>query len=148
MRHYCNSCGLRTPNNFCALTNMSIDPNNDYCSKYKSTLFFCDVCGAGILDPIVEIKEDKTVRVFCAQCANQLTSCRFCKNSQDCKFENDPSPIPKIIPQTFRQGNSIIETQIKNPERIRQFCENKCPCYTPENGCLRQFNYCSNWQDQ
>jgi hypothetical protein len=33
-------------------------------------------------------------------------------------------------------------TTVMNPSRIEITCAKGCPCYDPEIGCMRQFNYC------
>lgn len=42
----------------------------DYCSKHNDHLPICERCGAGLLDPIIEVFDGK-VHILCAQC-NQL----------------------------------------------------------------------------
>ena len=59
-----------------------------------------------------------------------------------CSFENDPSPLPKIVQKQVRQGNMTAITQVRNPERIEITCKKDCPCYDPEFECLRQFGTC------
>lgn len=41
----------------------------DYCSKHKDHLLICEVCGAGLLAPIIEVVND-TVHVYCDNCVN------------------------------------------------------------------------------
>lgn len=38
-----------------------------------------------------------------------------------------------------------MTTQVKNPDRIRITCQTGCPCFSDENGCLREFNHCGSY---
>lgn len=43
----------------------------DYCSQHNDHILFCEVCGAGLIEPLIEVKPDKTVHVYCGNCINQ-----------------------------------------------------------------------------
>lgn len=118
-----------------------MDLDKDYCSKHQDELAQCSVCGAGTLTPV--FTQDGTEwRTLCEACSQRLATCAFCKQANICDFETNPSPLPKMIQQQIRQGNMITVGTIKNPDRIRQTCQNGCPCYDPNFECMRQFNYC------
>lgn len=40
---------------------------DDFCSKHKNVLCTCEVCGAGLLDPLIEYING-TVHIYCPQC--------------------------------------------------------------------------------
>lgn len=42
----------------------------DYCSKHNDHMGFCEVCGAGLLEPLIEVKDDNSVHVYCGNCIN------------------------------------------------------------------------------
>ena len=136
---YCRSCALRAQDQTkCMLTNLPIDPNEDFCSKHTQTIYKCAKCGSMLLQPF--LIDGNT---YCENCASQANTCNFCKNIQkDCAFQTDPSPTPQYIPQQIRRGNSIFQTNVPNPERIRQFCQGKCDCYDEQNFCMRQLGWC------
>ena len=41
----------------------------DYCSKHKEHLLTCEICGADLLAPIIEVV-DGAVHVYCDNCVN------------------------------------------------------------------------------
>jgi hypothetical protein len=41
----------------------------DYCSQHNDHLLTCEVCGAGLLEPLIELI-DGTVHVYCGNCIN------------------------------------------------------------------------------
>jgi hypothetical protein len=61
-----------------------------------------------------------------------------------CEFETNPSPIPKQIQKTVRQGNVQMQTVMDNPERIEAFCH-KCPCWC--DACGRYDGTCGNYNE-
>ena len=64
----CRNCALYLPqSNTCQIMipalQQKIKPN-DFCSHFKEQLYTCEICGAGLLDPIIEVK-DGVVHIFC-----------------------------------------------------------------------------------
>lgn len=96
----------------------------------------CKLCGKQVegaqLCYSVDLEE-----VFCNNCIYLLGGCYSCGNVVSCAFEQDPSPLPKIVVQTVQQGNMTMQTQIRNPEREAITCKTKCPCWNEEWGCGR-----------
>lgn len=137
---YCKSCafaGLKAPQ-VCGYFGIEVSAN-DYCSFHKNSFQTCSICGSivisdGILDE---------GHLICPNCYSHLNSCKVCRNSLQCAFEEDPSPIQKVIQQQIRQGNGIFVTTVRNPERVRITCEKGCKCFDSKNGCLRQNGTCS-----
>ena len=147
MHYYCKSCALLNPSqSYCQLNKRQVIPDKDYCSSHSNSLFYCEICNAPILNPILDITNGEDYHILCSSCANQRSSCSFCAKNIDCAFENDPSPTPKVIVKTMQQGNSYIQTQVMNPDRVRETCEKKCFCFDAKNGCLRQNNWCDKQQ--
>ena len=141
---HCNTCGLRDPSqNICLLHKHQVDPNEDFCSKHRQ-VYRCEHCGSITLSPIIEVDND-TIHLWCMNCSQERNTCSFCVHNNICSFENDPSPLPKVVMKTMNQGNMYVQTQVRNPERIRETCQKNCECFDAENGCLRQNNYCTGY---
>ena len=71
----------------------------------------------------------------------------MCIKGGECEFETNPSPLPKQIPYTVRQGNMMIQTVIPNPERVKLFCF-PCGCFDEENlYCCKQDGYCAKYNE-
>lgn len=139
---YCSNCALRVQDTKCALTGRTIDPTTDYCSSHTTIAQTCEICG-GITIPIasvMEIDENNNSHILCQRCNQAFETCASCDNAQYCDFETNPSTEPKTIIKQIRQGNSIMQIEIKNPSRIEMTCKQNCSCFDPENGCLREFN--------
>jgi hypothetical protein len=85
---------------------------------------------------------------FCEQCYLALDTCRACQAAQTCPFEQDTTVTePPIVQQTIRKGNAILSTTVKNPKRIELTCAAKCPCYSPENGCMKEYGWCDKYAE-
>ena len=104
-----------------------------------ANFYNCDVCNTPIINPIVDITLNK---ILCERCYVALGTCAGCANGSTCLFETDPSPLPKVVTQTIRQGNMVGQIQVKNPERIKVCCEG-CHCFI-DNECYRTYQYCKN----
>jgi hypothetical protein len=101
----------------------------------------CETCSRQTKQQVL-VPDGDLWHILCPSCADQLNSCGFCKNGGKCDFETNPSSLPKFVQKQIRQGNMISVTTVKNPERIRQTCQNGCPCYDSEFECMREFYYC------
>ena len=133
----CANCALAASSQpKCLRTSAAIQPN-DSCSYWTKTLEYCSNCGALILKPIIENNH-----YLCADCASLSGTCRRCVNYNICPFETHQSPTPKVIQKQIRQGNSILSTQIRNPDRIEETCASLCNCFSPTFGCLKENNTC------
>lgn len=85
----------------------------------------------------------------CVNCQQKWNTCLFCKQASKCEFETNPSPLPKQVQKTMRQGNMVIQQVVKNPDRIKEFCLYSCPCFDEEyNICLRETDgYCAKYNE-
>lgn len=119
--------------------------STDTCPYYASELLQCQMCGNVLVsnDQIV-YRDGKTI---CLSCQNMMGTCQTCHLGQSCPFETDPSPLPKYVMATQQQGNMVMQTQVRNPERERQLCQTKCKCWDAELGCLKINGCCGNWEN-
>jgi hypothetical protein len=102
----------------------------------------CNYCGRQ-LPPFV-ISDDALV---CMNCYQQFYTCRMCEMGHLCEFETNPSPSPKVVFQTIRQGPMVIQHQVKNPQRVEQFCH-KCLCWNTEKGyCGKEDGWCKKYHE-
>ena len=138
----CENCTFYRQN-ICAL-NDSQRNKNDYCSNFKKYLNICDCCGNEHLQSFLYSWNNENYIILCDTCFQAASTCDLCVNESTCAFEQDPSPIPKQIMKNIRQGNIMMRTSVKNPERVDKFCTN-CHCFNvEENTCNKEFNYCGN----
>lgn len=145
MVKYCKSCALANLKLLkCRRFGHDINPNEDFCSKHCNEIPVCAICGQEMLkeNSILDFKNGEYFRTVCQKCSELLSTCALCRNGQKCAYDDDPSPIPKLIQKQVRQGPMISVTQEINPERVAITCAKGCTCYDPENGCLRQYNTC------
>ena len=145
MVKYCKSCALANLKLLkCRRFGHDINPNEDFCSKHCNEIPVCAICGQEMLkeNSILDFKNGEYFRTICQKCNELLSTCTLCRNGQRCAYDDDPSPIPKLIQKQVRQGPMISVTQEINPERVAITCAKGCACYDPENGCLRQYNTC------
>lgn len=116
------------------------------CPRFATEIRYCEICGRPILrtqDSVLIEDSRGEYRTICNQCGVALKTCAGCQNGRSCAFENDPRP-DKIILKTIRQGNAILQKQVRNPEIIRDTCAKGCKCFSEEFGCLREINCCGN----
>ena len=145
MEKLCKTCAILDPKlQKCRMFGHQVEPAIDFCSQHTTELITCELCGGQIpkAQSIIFVEKGKPNRLICERCSKLHGTCHLCKNSAFCSFENDPSPLPKIVQKQVRQGNMIAMTQVQNPERIEITCKKGCPCYDPELECLRQFGTC------
>lgn len=148
----CKTCGYLHPQQpICQLRGEQVDPNADFCSKHQVVyeVETCAICGQPIYNTnlLLDVQEDGSVRYIHLACGRALNTCSTCKHRGRCEFETNPDPMPKVVMQTVRQGNMVMQTQVRNPDRIRKFCH-ECPCFDPENECLKQFNCCGKYVEK
>ena len=95
-------------------------------------------------DGIIAIgRNGKKAKILCANCYASYSSCGKCQYNAFCAFQSYSGPEPKIINQTIRKGNMVMQTQITNPKVIEKTCGD-CLCYYHDLGCMRQQGYCGN----
>ena len=141
MKNTCETCVLGDKNQkVCRLYGTPIEPSKDFCSKHSVDLQPCEICGRPMLGGKLAEKDDNGVwHWFCLHCNQLLGTCQSCNKFESCKFETDPNPLPKVVMKTVRQGNMVMQTQIKNEERIKALCPT-CDCWNEEFGCLKELN--------
>lgn len=143
---YCITCGAcDDATSKCRLTGRPVNPTADFCSQHLNKLYSCDRCGCDMLPAQAIIMEDG--KLLCPTCYSALDTCQSCEQAGTCAFQSDPSPIPPYVMKTVKQGNMIAQTQVQNPERIKATCEAKCKCYDPNEGCMREYGYCTSYKE-
>ena len=137
----CSTCRLATLSQHkCQLTGLPITAD-DYCSRHTTEpLGTCYSCHRALLpEGTILVKGNDVYLTFCQECASKLSSCAFCFKAEACEFETNPDPMPKVTIQQMRQGNMVMQTQVKNPERIKKFCPS-CRCWnTEEEVCFKEY---------
>lgn len=102
----------------------------------------CDYCG----NPASTIV-DSEGNCSCVSCYQKFYTCEMCIKVYGCEFETNPSPIPKVVAQTIRRGPAIMQTQVRNPQRVAEFCH-KCQCWNNEESfCGREDGWCKNYHE-
>lgn len=145
----CGQCALKSPDGqHCRLHNLPIRNPEDSCPDGTKRVEKCDLCGAEILPRaiIVDMGLDHKTHIICSTCSQNYYSCSHCGQSLTCSFESSSIDLPKQVQQQIKTAQGYIVTNIKNPERVRQTCEKGCKCFDKEFGCLRQSNYCDNFE--
>ena len=112
----------------------------------------CNYCGRPCLEDAVlsanPVEEAEPAWfVMCPQCMAQTKTCAMCLEGGKCPFETDPNPLPKQIQQTIRQGQVVMQSIVKNPDRIRETCQFGCQCWSDEFGCLKENGTCGKYRE-
>ena len=145
----CGSCALMQHNGgVCPVFETAQPQDHPGCQYHTFELHPCVLCGNHMSkdNQFIDITEPDNMIIYCGNCKQHISHCPTCVNVKECRFETDPSPLPKVVQREIRQGNMISVTQVMNPERIRQTCQNGCLCFSEEFGCSRQINYCGNYK--
>lgn len=143
----CNSCGLLDPKrDVCLITGLQVDSAEDFCSKHQDGKTYCEICGRQILIPIIDVTNSERHIITCVECHGHFGTCEMCSKSNDCSFETDPSPIPKMVQRRVQNGPMISVTTIPNPDRVAITCQINCSCFHQEFGCLKQNGTCGNYK--
>lgn len=146
---YCKTCSLRNEaKKICQLTGIPINLETDFCSKHIEDITnTCNICGQLMITPGFVEHTSEGVIHYCEQCHQALNTCQLCPNVRKCEFHTNPDPMPKVVMKTVRQGNMVMQTQVKNEERVQKFCPSCC-CWDENHGCMKEFNIgCVNKQD-
>lgn len=148
MIKYCETCRLHEKTKkICLLTGIPMK-DTDYCSKHANEIIVCDICGNPLLSPTyVEYDCDGILRQYCERCHQAFQTCQLCPKFQKCEFMTNPDPMPQVIMKTVRQGNMVMQAQVKNEKRVQKFCPSCC-CWDENHGCMKEFNIgCTNRPD-
>ena len=143
----CGQCALRQ-NGICPIFNKAVEAEQSACMNYLTTIVPCELCGGVILpgQMLIDITIPNERHTVCRNCKKTFGHCQSCIERQKCSFETDPSSLPKVVQQEFRQGNMISVTQVKNPSRIEITCKKGCSCFHEEIGCLKENGTCGNYK--
>ena len=140
----CRKCGyVDLAQSKCKVTGRKVDLDKDQCSTFNDDPRRCDVChGLMVTGGIVE-EVNGNYYTLCPKCSDAISECFGCEHSETCVFESDPSPLPKMVMRQVQQGNAIMQTQMRNPDREKCTCALYCKCWDGETkSCNREFNIC------
>jgi hypothetical protein len=142
--HVCGECVLRTNETQCNIFKRNINLSDRACPGFvgRDEVVTCAWCGTTFPTKqlTILISEGNQNQIICSNCASHTGTCATCLHGRECAFENDPSPLPKIVQKVVQQGPMKTVTQVKNPDRIAITCAKGCPCYDAENGCLPELD--------
>ncbi len=104
----------------------------------------CAFCGRSMTSVQTTLVNFEDMWIYiCGPCYDTLYSCNFCEHSRHCGINEDASGLPKIVNETHRMGNSVIQYQVKNPQLVDKYCPS-CHCRVDESCYLGQLN-CPHW---
>lgn len=134
----CAKCAHLRGANACLLHKQNLINTDTFCAEYTESPYICEICGNHIATTnVVWEKGDISYHTICAKCSSAIGTCNICKTFTTCVFETDNTiPEPPYIMHQMRQGQTIIQQQVKNPARIQRTCINCC-CYK-SGECQRQ----------
>ena len=137
----CATCAIRHPQTLvCQLTNQP-KKDDDFCSNHQEELDRCDLCH-DLAIPLLCFPTEGRYYFLCQSCFRSLSTCRMCASGKHCAFEADTT-LPKQVMQTVRQGNMVMQTQVRNPELVNKTCKAGCKCYDNAGQyCRREDGYC------
>lgn len=152
MTKNCGTCALwhlhGKTDDLCPRLQMPVAAD-DGCPLHQAELHTCELCGREVVGaPVLDVCGDE-VHLICADCVSKGASCPTCGKSSYCAFEHDSiCKEPPYVNRVIQQGNMRMQTQVRNPERVKATCF-FCPCFDkdaedPSDGCRRAGNYCSN----
>lgn len=129
---------------FCRLYNHPVGETS-FCSEFSNQSVICAICG----NPVGKTPVFSEEKIVCMNCAtNQVNTCACCEQAHNCDFETNPSPLPKETIQTIHQGPMIMQTTVRNPERIKITCEQNCTCYDKDQKiCGKTQNWCAQYKE-
>ena len=144
----CGQCALMQHNGgICPVFKTEQPQDNPGCPYHTFELNLCPICGNHMSKEhqLIDMTNNQHLVIYCRNCRQYVDHCPTCTNNGECKFETDPSPLPKTIQKEIRQGNMIQIMTVNNPSRIEMTCKKGCPCFDTNFGCLRQNNYCRHY---
>lgn len=148
----CNTCAnqgtFQDGSPGCAKFKIKVDLNKDFCSWHtEKDIPHCKFCNE--TQNLIILNFDDNMILACPEHANLFHSCQTCDKFKDkCGFLEDSSE-PQFVMKSFRQGNMIMQQQVKNPSLIQKHCPS-CHCsYGDEATCLKGTEFdCPNWSLQ
>lgn len=136
----CKNCIYMASDAICVLVHRSVNPEGQSCQCFaeKTSISRCDICGKEIINPII-YQTGSTQKYICSSCSSASGTCKFCKHSSQCEFETNSSPLPKKVIKQIQRGLDIMQTEVMNPDRIKETCMKGCPCWDEkEQYCLKE----------
>jgi hypothetical protein len=142
----CGQCALKSPDGkVCRRTRAPIRSLDSSCPEGTTYLEKCDICGGEFIPSDLLIDMTNGIHLICHDCNAVVGTCYVCKKNIECFFETDPDPLPKQVQKQMTTPQGYIVTTIRNPDRIEKLCK-KCECFSAENECSRQINWCEKYQ--
>lgn len=146
----CRTCAAAdSVHSICGYSRKQIDLDGPSCQNRIpiESIYQCDVCkreSPFSSSTVIYYLKDNSFRLICANCSPHLNTCRTCASGGVCDFETSDCNLPKQVIRrvTSQNGSSVMQTTIKNPERIAETCKKHCPCWSDEDGCLKQNGCC------
>lgn len=139
MEKLCGNCALQAlQGGICPLFNSQMKDNETGCPMFTTHVEYCDICGRATAKGAVIDTCDSDMHILCNNCAT-TPLCGTCIRINECAFRTDQScPEPPMVNVQQRQGNMVLQTQIRNPKRIDATCKQGCPCWSDEFGCIKE----------
>ena len=138
----CGNCARRTNQNICMLNNRQItDITQHKCEWHlnKSKIRICDICHRQYEEIYIDITNPEEIQFICPNCINLFNTCYTCAKSEICAFHADQK-TPDVVMRQMRQGNTIIQTQVMNPDKQAIHCT-KCDCWNKEEKYCYKNNF-------
>lgn len=152
----CDTCAYKAlQNGGCPVFHADMS-GKDGCPYHSTEAHICGICGSVIFGKAILEEDEGRWHKLCGSCLS-APDCQICGN-QYCAFQQDQScHEPPFVMREMRQGNMMIQQQIRNPKRVEATCRQGCPCFN-EDGlddgtfCSRQNGcgcnkYKTNWRN-
>lgn len=108
----------------------------------------CFLCGNPNPEVSIYSGDGTFIKMLCERCSYIPAQCGLCEKAKICPFETEQIDLPKVVMKTIRQGNAVMQIEIKNPERIEETCKKSCPCFSEELGCLKENRICGDYVER
>lgn len=144
----CKNCIYITSDAVCVLSRRAVNPEGQGCQCFtdEKSINHCDICGNPITNPII-YQADSIQKCICSSCSSTSGTCKFCKQRFQCEFETNSSPLPKKVIKQIQRGPAIMQTEVMNPDRIKETCMKGCSCWDEkEQYCLRENGTCRRYE--
>lgn len=148
MKMTCKECVLRNGNNCLVARRMVEDLSSAACpwGRRADSIRTCEKCGQQFESLLIDMTSN-TPHFICEACLKSYNTCNSCSQQIFCGFSADQR-TPDYVMRQFRNGNQIIQTQIKNPDKIEIYCKG-CKCWNKDNEyCMKEWGYCKNYREK
>ena len=144
----CNECGLRNDNT-CLIARRPIENlSSTACpwGRRASSIRTCEVCNQRFESVIIDMTTN-TPHFICENCLKERCTCNSCTQQMFCGFLADQM-TPDYVLRQFRNGNQVIQTQVKNPDKIEIYCK-VCKCWNKEQlYCMKEWGSCEHYEER